>query len=124
MTSNYSGQLSRSQIFHELRKTDIFALVGWSEPFGIVFLEAMACGAPVVLANDAGAAEILADGETALFTRPKDISSVVAQLSRLVDDRNLRLRLARTGRDFFAANLTWQHVARTYRSILQDSIAQ
>jgi glycosyltransferase involved in cell wall biosynthesis len=42
-----------------MRKVDIFALIGWSEPFGVVFLEAMAAGLPVIACSDSGVAEVI-----------------------------------------------------------------
>jgi phosphatidylinositol alpha-1,6-mannosyltransferase len=61
------------------------------EGFGIVFLEAAACGVPSVAGASGGAAEAVVDGETGLVVaRPRDVAAVVATLDRLLSDDGLR----------------------------------
>ena len=68
------------------------------EPFGRVVVEAMACGVPVIAAGAGGVVEIVRDGETALLHRPGDGDGLARAVSRLLDDGELRSRLARAGR--------------------------
>jgi len=61
------------------------------EGFGIVFLEAAACGVPQVAGESGGVAEAVADGETGfVVTEPRDAHAAVAALARLLDDPDLR----------------------------------
>ena len=61
------------------------------EGFGIVFLEAAACGVPQVAGRSGGAAEAVADGVTGIVVqRPEDVAEVTAAFSRLLDDPDLR----------------------------------
>ena len=53
------GKISHQDVLEEMHRADIFALIGWSEPFGVVFLEAMAAGLPIVACADAGVAEVI-----------------------------------------------------------------
>src|SRR5436190_902550 len=69
------------------------------EGFGIVFLEAAACGVPQVAGDSGGASEAVVDGETGLVVRrPGDGAAVAAALSRLVDDAQLRRAQGRAAR--------------------------
>ena len=69
------------------------------EGFGIVFLEAAACGVPQVAGDSGGASEAVVDGETGLVVgRPSDGAAVAAALSRLVDDADLRRAQGRAAR--------------------------
>jgi len=69
------------------------------EGFGIVFVEAAACGVPQVAGDSGGAAEAVADGETGLVIRdPEDVQSVVKAFSRLLDDDELRAEMGRESR--------------------------
>jgi phosphatidylinositol alpha-1,6-mannosyltransferase len=69
------------------------------EGFGVVFLEAAACGVPQVAGDSGGAAEAVADGETGIVVRhPDDVDEVVAALDRLLDDDALRARMGRAAR--------------------------
>jgi phosphatidylinositol alpha-1,6-mannosyltransferase len=57
------------------------------EGFGIVFVEAAACGVPQVAGDSGGAAEAVADGETGIVVRrPEDVDEVVAAYTALLDD--------------------------------------
>ncbi len=69
------------------------------EGFGIVFVEAAACGVPQVAGDSGGAAEAVADGETGLVVRdPDDVSEAVAALSHLLDDDAERQRMGKAAR--------------------------
>jgi phosphatidylinositol alpha-1,6-mannosyltransferase len=73
---------------------DVFAMLcrdRWfgleQEGFGIVFVEAAACGVPQVAGDSGGAAEAVADGETGIVVRrPEDLDEVVAAFIALLDD--------------------------------------
>ena len=114
------GLVSTRAVASEMRQADIFALVGWAEPFGVVFLEAMASALPVVVSRDAGVAEVLEDGRTALFTQPRDQASVEAALERLAGDASLRERLGEAARDVYMENFRWEQVIHHYLKMLEE----
>jgi phosphatidyl-myo-inositol dimannoside synthase len=69
------------------------------EGFGIVFVEAAACGVPQVAGDSGGAAEAVADGETGLVMRdPDDAHAAAAAFEALLDDAPLRERMAAASR--------------------------
>jgi glycosyltransferase involved in cell wall biosynthesis len=63
------------------------------EPFGLVVVEAMACGRPVVVSRSGGVAELVRDNENALSFRPGDAATMSACIERLAADAGLRRRL-------------------------------
>jgi glycosyltransferase involved in cell wall biosynthesis len=69
----------------------------WSEPFGLIPIEAMACGTPVVATGTGGSAEFLSDCRNSLVFPPGDAVQLAAALRRLADDPALRARLVRGG---------------------------
>ena len=77
-----------------LRGFDVFVSPSRSEPFGLVILEAMAAGVPVVATASEGALEIIDDGVTGLIVPIDDVDALAAAISRLLDDPSLRERLA------------------------------
>jgi phosphatidylinositol alpha-1,6-mannosyltransferase len=84
---------------------DVFAMCcrdRWNgleaEGFGIVFLEAAACGVPAVAGRSGGSHEAVADGETGFVVNPRDVAAVRAAISQLVEDDELRERMGAAAR--------------------------
>jgi glycosyltransferase involved in cell wall biosynthesis len=71
--------------------------VRWQEPFGLVPLEAMACGTPVVATGTGGSAEYLVDEGNALMVAPDDPAALARAVRRMASDPALRARLRRHG---------------------------
>lgn len=69
----------------------------WEEPWGLVPLEAMGCGCPVVATGRGGGGEYLRDGENSLLVRVGDPAGLAQALRRLADDPAMRLRLRQGG---------------------------
>jgi glycosyltransferase involved in cell wall biosynthesis len=72
--------------------------VRWEEPWGLVPLEAMACGTPVIATGTGGSAEYLRAGANALVVRPDSPEELARAVRRLATDPELRRRLAHEGR--------------------------
>ncbi len=68
------------------------------EGFGVVCLEAMAHGKPVVAGAVGGLLELVVDGETGILVPPRDVGALRIALERLLEDRELRRRLGEAGR--------------------------
>ena len=83
------------------------------EGFGIVFVEAAACGVPQVAGDSGGAAEAVADGETGIVVRhPDDVDEVVAAFVSLLDDQERRAEMGRAGRRRAETEFTYDVLAR------------
>jgi phosphatidyl-myo-inositol dimannoside synthase len=84
---------------------DVFAMLcrdRWAgleaEGFGIVFLEAAACGVPAVAGRSGGADEAVVDGVTGVVVEPRDVTGVRAALEQLLADKSRRARLGAAAR--------------------------
>jgi glycosyltransferase involved in cell wall biosynthesis len=77
---------------------EAFVLPSGKEGFGIVFLEAMFFGAPVIAAAEKGALDVVTDGETGLLVRFGDSIALRRAIERLASDEALRAKLRRGGR--------------------------
>lgn len=83
------------------------------EGFGIVFLEAAACGVPQVAGDSGGAAEAVEDGVTGLVVRtPDDPRAVAAAFEQLLDDPALRARMSVAGRERAVRDFSYDVLAR------------
>jgi glycosyltransferase involved in cell wall biosynthesis len=78
--------------------SDVFVFPSeWDEPFGLVPIEAMACGAPVIATGTGGSREFLRDGDNCLLYKPGDADALAASLRSLSRDDELRSRLVSAG---------------------------
>ncbi|MFG2386542.1 glycosyltransferase [Streptomyces avermitilis] len=81
------------------------------EPFGIVPLEATACGTPVVATDVGGHRDTVADGHTGRLVAPGDPAAIAGAVRELLAHERKRRRFGETGRERVLARYTWQHVA-------------
>jgi glycosyltransferase involved in cell wall biosynthesis len=105
------GPVRREDVPDLIRSADVVACVPWYEPFGIVPLEAMACGRPVVTSAVGGMLDTVVDGVTGVHVPPRDPGRLAAALRSLLDDRRHRFALGRAGARRVADRYTWPSVA-------------
>jgi glycosyltransferase involved in cell wall biosynthesis len=91
------GHVSFDALVAEYRRADVFCLPSRQEGFGIVFLEAMAAGLPIVAARAAAVPELVVDGECGILVPPGDAEALSAALEKLLSDADLRKRLGEGG---------------------------
>jgi glycosyltransferase involved in cell wall biosynthesis len=89
------GDVSQTELACEYQRCDVFCLPSVQEGFGIVFLEAMAAGKPIVAARSAAVPEVV---ESGLLVEPESVEALADAIARLRADRALRQDLAAKGR--------------------------
>jgi glycosyltransferase involved in cell wall biosynthesis len=92
------GEIPRRQMSEFWNSLSVAVVPSLYEPFGLVALEAMACGVPVVATAVGGLKEIVHDGESGLLVPPGDAASLARALITLLTDEPLRRRLAKGAR--------------------------
>jgi len=107
------GRVERAELPALLRSADAVVCVPWYEPFGIVPLEAMACGVPVVASAVGGLVDTVVDGVTGVHVPPRRPEAVAEALRRLLGDEGLRARLGAAGAERVRARYSWSRVARS-----------
>ena len=105
------GPLHRRDIPPLLRSAEAVVCVPWYEPFGIVPLEAMACGVPVVASAVGGMLDTVVDGVTGFHVPPRRPDRVAEALRRLLGDPGLRQRLGTEGVRRARTHYSWERVA-------------
>jgi D-inositol-3-phosphate glycosyltransferase len=112
------GRVGRADAPALLRSADVVCCTPWYEPFGIVPLEAMACGVPVVASAVGGLIDTVVDGVTGVHVPPRDPERLGSALRRVLADDAWRAQLAETGARRAARRYGWPRVAastlRTY----------
>ncbi len=119
------GQVSQADMPAVLRSADAVVCTPWYEPFGIVPLEAMACGVPVVAAAVGGLIDSVVDGVTGVHVPPRDPGAIAAVLRELLWDEERVRALGHAGRERMVSRYSWDRVAadtgRAYRAVLDRS---
>jgi UDP-glucose:(heptosyl)LPS alpha-1,3-glucosyltransferase len=109
----------KENIQNYFQASDVFVLPTQYEPFGLVILEALACGLPVITTKLAGGAELITDSkEGFLLNDPMDADAIFHHLDFLLKNPEKRLAMAKDARKLAEAN-TWDHVAEKYQKILE-----
>ena len=88
-----------------------------AEGFGIVFLEAAACGVPAVAGRSGGSHEAVADGATGFVIAPKDVHAVRAAIRRLTEDEALRTRMGDAARTRAVTQFSYDVLANQLRAV-------
>lgn len=81
---------SRNDVETIIPSCDVLVLPSFSESFGLVLIEALACGKPVIGSNVGGITEIIND-DVGLLVNPKKVSSIAAAIDKVINDDDLRL---------------------------------
>lgn len=99
---------------------DIFCFPTYysAETFGIVVIEAMSTGLPVVATNWRGIPETVQDGTTGLLVETRDTTALAERLERLLTDRAMRISLGQSGRDRYVKKYTLE----VYRNSLESAL--
>ena len=120
----FTGQ--RSDVPRLMAAADVFAMPSLGEPFGLVFLEAMAMQLPVVALDSGGAPEVVEDGVTGFLVEPGDMDGLTSKLLALLEDPKRRQRMGAAGRQRVEAHFTTPRMAadtaRVYRRLTVSDV--
>ncbi len=95
---------------------------GAQEGFGLVVVEAMGCGCPVIAGDLPALHDIIAHEESGLISPPGNVQVLAESIMRLLDDSDLRFRLADEGRKRVVEKFDWEIIADKYRRIYDKHI--
>lgn len=107
---DFAGSLDRGRLAHLYRRATACLFPSYSETFGLVALETLACGTPLVTTRSAGVASVVEDGVSALLV---ERGGFQVAMQRLLDDPDLVRRLGAGGRAV-ARRHTWRDTARQW----------
>jgi glycosyltransferase involved in cell wall biosynthesis len=120
------GNQPREEVIAFYHAADVFVLpsIARSEAFGIVQLEAMSCGKPVVNTRlPSGVPFVSRDGETGITVEPRSAEALAAAVSKLLEDRDVARRYGAAGlrrvRDHFGADMMASRVIELYEAVLR-----
>ena len=114
----FAGPRPHIELPPYLQASDIFVRASLSEGLGNSFLEAMACGLPVIGTPVGGIPDFLEDGITGMMCHPRDPKSIAEAVLRLTGDRDLRDRITQNGSRLVQEKYDWDHLAQAFGTLL------
>ncbi len=127
----FADQVSEAELPNHYAVGDVFAMPcrsRWGglevEGWGNVFVEAAACGRPVVVGDSGGARESLVDGETGLLVDGADVGAVAGAVAGLLADPDRARRMGAAGRDLVERRRTWPQIAARFAPWLAEAASR
>lgn len=117
----FLGELSREQAAMEMQKCDAFVLASRFETFGVVFIEALACGKPII-ATKCGGPEIIVNEQNGLLVEPNDIhqlSEALAKIKRNITQYD-RDYIVKDCKNRFGKKAVVGRLISEYKAILEE----
>lgn len=115
----FAGSVPEESLYEYYQTTDLLILPSYSrrEAFGIVLLEAMACGKPVIASNIPGLSSVIENDRSGLLVHPEDPLSLADAIVILLINDDKRKKMGTYARKFVEANYDWDHIATVYERI-------
>jgi D-inositol-3-phosphate glycosyltransferase len=118
----FVGSLDRREVAALLRSADVAACTPWYEPFGIVPLEAMACGVPVVGTGVGGLLDTISHGVNGLLVRPRCPEEIAAAIGSLLANPRRRKRMGTAGARRADQEYRWSTIARSVHGVYLETL--
>jgi glycosyltransferase involved in cell wall biosynthesis len=121
----FTGYIKNSELPKYFRAADVFVLpsiqtkVGDTEGLGIVLLEAMGCGTPVVGSNIGGITDIIHNGKNGLLVEPKNPKDIAEKVIILFSNNNLRKKFSENGLKIVLERFSWEVVTDKFVKIYE-----
>ena len=118
----FLGRKSQSELAEIYAQSDIFCMPSLTEAFGVVFLEAMSAGVPVIGSRTGGIVEIIQNEVNGLLVNPGDHQELTQKVLRLLKDTNLRERLRNEGLEtvkHFTVDKMMAETYQVYRTVIE-----
>lgn len=121
----FIGRISYEQLPRYINLGDVFVMPSRSRLFGleveglgIVYLEASACGLPVVAGSSGGAPDAVLEGETGFVVDGNDLSEIASTTIKLLKSKELRTQMGRRGRAWSEENWRWEIWSQRFNDLM------
>jgi glycosyltransferase involved in cell wall biosynthesis len=116
----FYGRLAGQELVEAYQASDVLLLPSHAESFGMVIIEAMACGVPVVASGIDGTPEVVRANETGFLVEPDDILGFAKGVSTFFDDRMLAKQFSQASRRVAVETYQWVDKVATTGNYLLD----
>lgn len=103
----FIGRVKHEEVFHYIKKCDVFSLPSYNEGFGVAYIEAMSQGKPIIGVKGQGIEDIIINGENGFLVNPKNHEEIYNILETLIKDKDKRSEVGENAKQCVEENLTW-----------------
>jgi len=118
----FMGKVPNEKVSKYMTASDVFVLPSLSESFGIVNLEAMACGLPIVATMVGGIPEVVKDGENGFLVEPKNPEQIAEKVLMLLKNEKLRKEISINNKEK-AKKYSWENVVQKLEKIYSEVLS-
>jgi phosphatidylinositol alpha-1,6-mannosyltransferase len=125
----FTGRVSDAELLHHYQQSTLFVMPAREEKaaasmegFGIVYLEAAACGLPVIAGRSGGAVEAVQNGVTGFLVTPDDVPGLQDRLRLLLATPDQARQMGAAGRRWVETKMNWDRAAQQLLDILEDDV--
>ncbi|AXG06301.1 glycosyltransferase family 4 protein [Haloplanus rubicundus] len=118
----FVGEVENEAVFSYLKSSDLFILPSYEEAFGIAYLEAMACGLPVIACEGEGPADYITHRKTGFLVPPKDSDVLVDVIRELQNNVELRRDVGFRGQQVALNRFSWERNAKSVEQVFNELI--
>jgi len=120
----FVGNISNDQLIKFYNLTDIFVLssISRSEAFGLVLLEAMACGKPIIVSNLPGPRTLVKEGENGFKVKPGDADDLAKKIGLILKDRQLIKKMGENALKLVREKYNWKEIVQKLEKIYDENL--
>ena len=114
---NGKPKISDKELVGIYNQAKVLVALNYNEPFGLIPLEAMACGTPVIAVNEGGYSETVVDNKTG-FLVPRNSNKLYEKIKIIINNEKLRKEMGKNARENILQNWTWDKTMEKFLKII------
>lgn len=118
---DFLGNLPHNEVISEIKKAEVFICPSLAEGLGIVFIEAQACGTPVIGTNVGGIPDVIENGRTGILVPPRDSSAIAEAIKRIFEDKAFAEEIVKNANES-VKKFDWNKITEQVSEIYQKMV--
>lgn len=120
---NFKGYIPYEKVPETLVNYDLFVMPSYKEKFGRVYIEAMACGLPVIGAKNCGIDDYIEEGVQGFTVNHRDVEELTNVLNKFITNKTLAITLGRNAKTY-SKNFPWEVIIKKIDCIYRNAISK
>jgi teichuronic acid biosynthesis glycosyltransferase TuaC len=116
----FTGRLPHQEVLDRMADANIFCLPSWNEAFGVVYIEAMAQGVPVIACKGEGIEDVIEHGVNGMLIEPHDVASITKTIDYLLNNPEKAKEIGQRGSESVLDKYTWARNAEMNLKVYEE----